>query len=463
MVHPVRKQSDAAAALNKYCDLIADLMGGTDAMRAAGQRRMPKWPAEDDEAYKTRLAVATLFPAYERTVDVLGAKPFSKAVTLGEDVPSRVKTWCDDIDLTGQNLHVFLSKIFNEALAYGFSGILVDHPPTIDSEGRALYPTKADELAAGVRPYCVHIHPQNILGWKSDKEGLRQLRLLELIEQDDGEFGTKTVEQVRVLGRGTWEIWRKVEGKTEDDWTLHEGGKTSLKVIPFSPIYGKRLSFMRAKPPLLELAHANVEHWQTKSDRQNNLHMLSVPILFTKMLEEAVIAVGAGSAVKAGHPEADMKYVEMSGEAVEAGRMVLLDLEDQMRQAGAELLVIKPGSTSVAQTLSDNEQGSCVLQEMTQGTEDGGDLALQFMANMVGEAEGGHIQVYKDFGAATLAEASAELLFKSASAGKISGESYFKELQRRGILASELKWEEELERISRQGPAYGTMNDPRAE
>jgi hypothetical protein len=460
MSDAVRKQSDEAAALNKHCELINDLMGGTDAMRAAGQRRLPQWPAEDSEAYKSRLAVATLFPAYQRTIEVLGAKPFSKPVTLGEDVPARIREWCEDVDRAGRNLHAFLSEVGAEALGYGFSGILVDHPPTRDKDGKSLYVTKADEENAKVRPYFVQIHPRSILGWDSDEHGLSQLRLLESVSIPDGRFAKKQIEQVRVLERGTWETWRE-SSDLKKEWVLHASGATSpLKSIPFVPIYGCRLGFMMAKPGLLELAHANVEHWQTKSDRQVNLHMLSVPILFARMLEEVSITVGPGSAVKANHPEADMKFVEMSGVAVGAARQVLLDLEDQMRQGGAELLVIKPGGQSVAQTIADNEQGSCALQKVAENIEDGADMALQYMADYIGEADGGHCTIYTDFGAATLAEASAELLFKSSMSGKLSGESYFRELQRRGIIAPDLTWEEELERITAEGPALGTMPDP---
>lgn len=461
MTHPVRKQSAEAAALNKHCALIDALLGGTDAMRASGEVHMPKWPNEDGEAYKTRLSVATLFPAYQRTIEVLSAKPFSKAVTYGEDVPPRLVEWCENVDRAGRNLHSFLSQVGQEAMGYGFSGILVDHPPTVGKDGKQMYPTKADEGKSGVRPYFVQIHPKNILGWlpkaPESADGLTQLRILETASEPDGDFDTKEVEQVRVLGRGTWETWRQKKTGAKGEWEIYEQGTTTLETIPFVPVYGNRLGLMQARPALLELAHANVEHWQTKSDRQNALHILSVPILFTKMLEEAVITVGAGSAVKANSPEADMKYVEMSGNAVEAGRKVLLDLEDQMRQAGAELLIIKPGGQSVAQTVADNEQGACALQKVAQNIEDAADLALQFMADWVGEAEGGHITIFKDFGAATLAEAGAELLFKSVGAGKISGESYFRELQRRGILSPDLRWEEEVDRIAAQGPALGEM------
>lgn len=464
MVHAVRKQSDAAAALNKHCDLIDALLGGTDAMRKAGKTYLPQWPGEEDKAHATRLAVATLFPAYQRTIEVLGAKPFSKPVTLGDDVPAKVKALCEDVDRQGRNLHAFLAEVGQEALGYGFSGILTDHPPTKDKDGKTLYVTKADESAAGVRPYFVQVHPRSILGWLSDKDGLSQLRLLESVEVPDGDFDVKLIEQVRVLSRGAWETWRKVENKSDNEWAPYESGVTTLSKIPFVPVYGNRLAFMMARPALLELAHANVEHWQSKSDQQNILHVARVPILFAKMLgENTSITVGTGSAVKSESPDGDLKFVEHTGAAIEAGRLSILDIEDRMRQAGAELLVIKPGNITESQTLADNEQGACALQKVAENIEDAADQALQFMADFLGEATGGHVTLFKDFGAATLAEATAELLLKTNQAGKLSDESLHEEFQRRGIIKPDTNWGAEKERIDRQGPPPGTMTDPIAE
>ncbi|MDE8802593.1 DNA-binding protein, partial [Citrobacter freundii] len=48
-------------------DINDALMGGTLYMRQLGEAYMPRWPKEDKEDYKKRLAVATLLPAYEET------------------------------------------------------------------------------------------------------------------------------------------------------------------------------------------------------------------------------------------------------------------------------------------------------------------------------------------------------------------------------------------------------------
>ncbi|AHE73592.1 DUF4055 domain-containing protein [Enterobacter ludwigii] len=151
---------------------------------------------------------------------------------------------------------------------------------------------------------------------------------------------------------------------------LVEEGKTSLKKIPFVPVYGNKTGFMLAPPPLAELAFMNVEHWQTKSDQQTILHVARVPILFGRQLGDAPITVGAASVISTDTPEGDLKYVEHTGKAIEEGRMDILDLEDKMRQIGAELLVIKPGRNTVAQTMADDESGTCALQRIVGDLQD---------------------------------------------------------------------------------------------
>ena len=455
MTDAVRQQSSVVAAMAEDWTLIDALMGGTKTMRQAGKRYLPQWPAEEQQSYAKRLATATLFPAYERTVSVLTGKPFSKPITIGEDVPARIKGWLEDVDLQGRNLDAFASDLCQGALGYGLEGILVDYPQNPGAK------TKADEQKAGVRPYFVHVRHDNILGWKTARVGgsliLTQLRLLELVEVPDGEFAVKTVEQVRVLEPGTWTTWRKSGPLKTDSWVPFDSGTTTIDVIPFVPVYGKRKDFMIGTAPMMELAHANVEHWQSKSDQQTILHVARVPVLFAKDIgSETQLKIGSDCFISASSPNADLKYIEHSGKAIEAGRISILDLEDRMRQIGAELLVIKPGNTTEVQTIADNEQGMCDLQRIMQTVEDALDQALDLMAKWIGEAKGGHVTIYRDFGAATLAEASADLLYKMRSSGSLSLETLLNECKRRGILSPDIDVEEEIARAKADAPEITT-------
>jgi hypothetical protein len=211
---------------------------------------------------------------------------------------------------------------------------------------------------------------------------------------------------------------------------------------------------------LVELAYQNVEHWQSSSDQQTILHVARVPILTIIGADDNTsITVGSKSAVKI-PMNGDMKFVEHSGSAIEAGRKSILDLEERMRQTGAELLVLKPGDVTATQVTSEDQANRCTLQRIAEDMEDALDQCLQYMADWVNEPQGGNVAVFKDFGAATLAETSAELLLKTNQAGKLSDETYFNELKRRGIYAPDSTWDDEKERIDDQGAALGMIEEP---
>lgn len=450
MTSSVRTPSAALLALSAHWPMLSALMGGTSAMRAAGESYLPKWPNEEAESYKSRLKVATLYPAFSYTAAVMAGKPFSKALQLSEDTHEDIAVWCEDVDLQGRNIHSFSAELLSDCMAYGLAGVLVDFPK---SEAK----TREDERKAGLRPYFTKYDANQILGFRiarlNGADRLTQLRLLETVTEPDGEFGEKSIEQVRVLVPGAWQTWRKVEKK--EDWILHEEGTTTLKEIPFVFFYGLRKAFGIGLPPLLELAHQNVEHWQSSSDQQTILHVARVPILTVVGADsDTQITVGASTAVKL-PVGASMTFVEHTGAAIEAGRVSLQDLEERMRQTGAELLVVKPGQVTATQTRSENEANKCVLQRITEIFEDGLDQCLQFMADWVKIPDGGKAQLFKDFGAGSLSDASAQLLLQANQSGKLSDETLIDEWKRRGILSPDLEYDDEKERIDEQGPALG--------
>lgn len=456
MIDP-SKQTDEAAALNANSALIDALLGGTKSMHAAGERYLKKQTGESAEDWQYRLDNAVLYPAFERTVEVLAGKPFSKKVDLGADVPARIAEWEDNIDLQGNSLHTFTASICEETISHGFAGILVDFPK---AEGIV---TRADEIRAGVRPYFVHIHPQNVLGWESEiiggAEEFTQLRLLESYKEKTGEFTQVSAKQVRVLYRGSWQTWRKAKGPTvREEWVMHEEGR-SLPRIPFVPAYGKRLGFMRSKPPLMALAEQNAKHWRESSDQDDGVRFARkrmVVLIGIENSDPIVISSNAAMRLPTG---GDVKVVQGSAESVKIGRDELNTLEEQMRQSGAEMMVIRPGKITATQTASEGEGNMCALQRIVNDLDKTMGQALQFMADWIGEAKGGTVTIHKDFGV-TLAETSAELLLKSVQAGKMSDESYHEELQRRGIRSPDVDWATEKDRIDAQGPPPGTMTDP---
>ncbi|KRV72614.1 DUF4055 domain-containing protein [Pseudomonas citronellolis] len=437
--------------------IVSPLMGGTGAMRAAGEELLPRWPAEDSESYRCRLMTSTLLPAYSETVVNMGSRVFAEPIHLMDDVPARLREYWQDIDQQGNNGTVFGRGWFEDALAKSISFVYVDYPqnPASESEGETIV-TEADVIATGARPYAIHIRPEQVLGWKESGGQLLQFRYEECVYEDEGTFGQKAVPQIRVLEPGSWAIYRHA-GK--DGWYVHEEGASSLTYIPIVPFYTKRTGFLTGKPPLMELAYLNVKHWQSQSDQDTILHYARVPILFGAGFEqEHAVVVGGGTLVKNDKIEAKLSYVEHEGKAIDAGRNSLKDLIDEMRIAGAKLLRLENAAPKTAeQAQEDAAIEMSPLQMMSGQFEDSVAQVLQIMADYIGETEGGHVQVRGNFETDYVPETTMPLLLNMAAQGRLSDQTLFNEYQRRGVLSSELDWDSEKERIDQQGPPLGLM------
>lgn len=432
------------------------LLGGTTSMRAAGKAFLKRWPNEEEASYESRLETATLFPSFSRTVSVMASKPFSKPLQLGQDVPPQIVEWSEDIDRQGNNLHNFAFGLLSETLGYGLCGVLVDYPK---ANGVT---TLADEKAAGLRPYFVHIKHDQLLGWKSEiRNGARvltQLRISEEAEIPDGDWGTKEVNRVRVLEPGKWALYEEQEAKGKREFVLVDEGVTTLKAIPFVPFYGVKRGYMDGRSPLIEIAHLNVKHWQKQSDTDTIGHVVCVPVLVCEGVDDTFeLSIGASTALKT--PQGSKVYfVEHEGKGTDFALSLLDRLEGQMIQTGADLLIQRPnGQRTATESNNDAEANRSDLQRIAEGVADGIDQCLQFMADWVNLPSGGHVTMFSDYGAGNLSDASAQLVLSMQQGSLITKPTFLKEMQRRNILSPDLVPDDELSALETEGPKLGAM------
>lgn len=456
----------------KVAAKVRTLVAGTDAMRAAGLTYLPKWPAEDLESHKIRVASTVLFNATGKTVKDMTGKVFVKPVTLEKDVPADLVTYAENIDLTGRHINVFAKDVFFDAMQTGVGFIYVEAPPAIKRDDGSTA-SLADYKAAKWRPYLTYIPLENLLGWKSTTvngaEVLTQIRILELVTEPDGEFLEKQVPQVRVVEPGSWRTYRE-STTTGGVWNkVAEGTIEGPSGIPLVTVYINRIGFMTARPPLNDLADLNITHWQSSSDQRNILHVTRVPILFAAGWgDEDKIEVGAGSMVRHSSPDAKLGYVEHSGAAIGAGDKDLQNLEFQMQTMGLQLLVPQPGGKSATGEIRDDAKENSPLAMMARGLQDALEQAFGFMAEFMGLGadKGGSLVVNTDFGVQAGAGDLQQIL-DAAKSGVISKETAWSELQRRGFLSDSFDPAVEKDRQANEtpeldaGPGKGmNLDDP---
>jgi hypothetical protein len=467
MSNTVAKPTDIHMAAERQRALPRTLMGGTDAMRRAGKTYLPQEPAEPETGYKNRLERTFLFNGYKKTVKDMAGKVFSKPVQLGDDVPEKLQTYAENIDLTGQGLNNFAYAVFEAGMNDGISYILVEMPAAQENA------TRKDDIVSGRRPYLVLIEACALIGFKSKviagHHVLTQVRIMETaaLDDPDDEFGQIEVQQVRVFDRTdlgvTFRVFRLQKTKGKEEWILIEQGMTSLKDITLVPFYANRTGFMDGAPPLSDLACLNLAHWQSSSDQRNILHVARVPMLFAKGFgEEDKLVVGANSFTRTTSENADMKYVEHSGKAIESGRNDLEDLEFQMQTQGLELLTPKPGSQTATGEAIDQAKMNSPLAMMADNLKDALEQAFGYMAEYdgLGKDKGGSITVNSDFGITLRDATDLTTLLAAVNAGQISRETFWKELKRRGVLMDDFDENVEAERIEQDGEALGLITPP---
>ena len=452
------KPSAAYKAMQAHWELPDALMGGTPAMRAKGKEFLPREPAESEAAYINRLERSFLFNAFARTIKSAKGRVFAKPMQLSEDVPELIGQWSEDIDLTGQHIDVFARDVFEDGMVHGISHVLVDMPQSRPGA------TVAEERAQGIRPYWVHVKAKNLVGWRSEMRGgrevLTQIRMLESSREDDGEFGEVSVERIRVIEPFRYRLFRK---DAKGEWVIESEGATSFPYVPLATFYANRTGYMMAKPPLEDMAQLNLCHWQSSSDQRHILHVARVPILFGSGLSQDEkgdkIEIGPNRLVM-GPEGSRLEYVEHAGASIQAGRTDLQDLEDQMRLMGYELtLPRQSGDVTATAKAIDTADANSALEEIAGRFKDCLELALRHTANMYGISgdSGGSVVLNSDFNLTPAEDADLQALQAARNFGDLSRETLWSEWKRRGLLSDDFNAVEEAERLEQEGPGLGMI------
>ncbi len=360
-------KKDNVAATAEFYDkqlprwlMIDALMGGTETMRKAGDKYLPKFEFETDKNWRGRLQVSTLFNQYRKSVIMLSGKPFSKPMNIPEDLPEPLMELFEDVDGQGSTLEAFAYEAFKNGLNKGICHILIDFPVANPDETAAEDARKA--------PYAVLIQPENLISASREiiegVETLTEVRIRECTMEQKGDWLEQEVERIRVYRRDEWILYK--HGDKADEWVVEAGGKNTLGMVPMVTFYADREGFMCSRPPLMDLAFLNVTHWQSSSDQRNILQVTRFPLLAASgMNPEDKIEIGPNSFFAMRAAESKMYYVEHSGAAVATGRQDLEDLKANMAALGLQLLMpSQSGSPTATAKSLDAAEASTSLESL---------------------------------------------------------------------------------------------------
>jgi hypothetical protein len=436
--------------------------GGTQFFRYNAKTFLPQEPAELEDAWQRRVSHATFSPFTVRIAEQAAGLILRKGITLSSkqqdgDVDPYWEEFAESVDGRNTSLSAFTRRILISSLLFGHAGCLVDYPT------REAAPSLQAERLAGMRPYLCQVDAKQLIGWRL-AEGdplapLEQVRINEYVSIPFGEFGDKTIRQIRVLstenGQTRYRVYRResdrtAEGSGSDGWYIHEEGVISLPVIPLAITYSQKVNELTSVPPLLSIANLNISHAQRNADLQHSLHVAAMPIMVLKGFDDAPDPAGlsVNNAILL-PPEGDAFMVEPASQSFQAQQDYLTQLEMQMASLGiSTLFAQKQGAeTAESKKLSRTDSDS-LLSIVSKDVEGMLQTAFEMAAAYVGK-EAPMVQLDRDFDLQTLDGAQVGQYLQLWNNGAITQETLLGALKK-GEILPDLDVEEEVELTSQE-------------
>lgn len=480
-IEDVSYPSAAYRALREKWQLIADLLGGTQTMRLAGERWLPKEPKERQAKYEVRIQRSFLFNGFGDAVENIVARPFTRDIVVKPNLGGGLEVLIDDCDAMGTSLTRFGRELFRTGVAFGCGGVLVDYPHVPDGTVRNM----AEENALGLRPYFVLYQPWQVLGYRVIQTAgaylLDQVRLLEEQEEPFGEYGTQTVRRIRVYTRDRWELWKEeillpqASLRRDTQWNVYRAkfvkeaeGFHPFGAVPFYSFRTRPWDRYYGVPPLEDLAWMNVAHWQSYSDQRGILRVARVPILgrygWTEQDKanegDGPIAVGPWNIVTSENPQAHMEFTEHSGAAIGAGRQDILDLEEKMHALGMRPLVQRTGDTTATEAGINEARSVSDVIDWVHGCEHTLTECIKAAYHWTGQEAPSDLEADINDDIAVRVDATDLQALQGARAiGEISRDAYLFELKRRNVLHEGFDAEADAEKLAEEAPLPAVPDD----
>lgn len=459
-------RSPDIAAMVEYWDKTDALIDGVDALKAEGEARLQRFTGETSVEYENRLKFVKYTNVYADIIEGLAAKPFQEEVGFAEPdkAPKELIELIENIDGSGNTMHVFASNTMFNGINSAIDWIMVDAPPRDVN-----IKTRADQQRAGIRPYWSHVLGRNIIRAKTKVIGANETlifvrifepgdpnRIREFKREDDGTI--------------TWELFeyrndvRQLEGGKSTHYHPIEGGVVEIDVIPLVPfITGKRDGrTYRIFPAMRAAADLAVDLYQQESGLKWIKTLSAYPMLSGEgvaPLRDAAgnvlpIAVGAAKVLYA-PPDGNgnngvWKYVQP-----DAGILKFLaeDVEatiKQLREVGRQPLTAQSNLT-VINSAAAADKAKSTVKAWAHGLRDTLENAMVLTCKFMNISYEPTIFVYTEFDEWVEGK-DLETLDADRDRGDISRQTILEEKKRRGVYGPEFDPDADLERLLAEVP-----------
>src|SRR5512137_1588064 len=343
-----------------------DVLAGEDAVKAGGEKYLPRLDSQTDEEFAAYVQRASYFNASARTSEAyLGLMfrrpPFVKLPDGGAGVGRALKTFENDADMLGTSLAGYAKMVVGDVVGVGRAGSLVDW-----------------EEEAEQRAYVSFYRAEQIINWRVERVSGRNVPTLivlqEATSEDGDEFEPAVREQIRVLRLVTdeegrpfcrvdlWQpkvierSWLGFRGKGKTEWVLVDSrvprrlGKP-LPLIPFV-FHRPRHSWPDVdRGPSEAIIAVNLDHYRLDADFKHGLHFTALPTAWVSGFDKgAWLRIGSSSAWVSETPGATAGFLEFTGQGLTTFERAMDRDEKLMAVLGSRMLedMKKVGETATA-------------------------------------------------------------------------------------------------------------------
>lgn len=464
------------------------VMAGQTQVHKLGELFLPKLSGEKPEAYAARLGRALFFNATSRTVYALVGMLFRKPPEV--KVSPAAEKMLDDVTQTGKSLVDLGKLVAVDALALGRFGLLVDYPQALASGA-----TVKQAEAAGQRPKMATYPAESIINWRRswvrNRSALSLTVLEEAFEETDPEDEFKPIcgVQYRVLDLDPRQliegaenprfqyyrqrIFRKLDNGTWGIVPAYEFypvmGGALMPEIPFVYIGVDTTEPDIEEPPIADLVHTNVSHFQTTADVEHGAHKTALPQPWVSGLDAdsgmnsdgdtpgapiPAFIIGGDEIWIAPNPGAQFGMLEYTGQGLAALETRLVRKEAYMAVLGARMLEDQKKGVETVEVAGMHRSGEQATLSSQGDTLDAGiTTALAWFDKWAGGPGDVSFKTTRDF---LPVGASAQDILAWVAAwqsGALSPQELFDKLQKGGVIREDKTLEEHEAEITTAPPA----------
>lgn len=362
-----------------------DVFAGEDAVKAAGEKYLPRLDCQDNTEYLAYKNRAAFFNASARTADgfvglIFRREPTFKLPDTRNGITAALSEFVEDADMLGTSLSAFSKKLVTEIINVGRAGTLID------------WNDEAEQ-----RAYAVAYAAEDIINWRTERvNGRNVLTLLVLKETsqtptaESDPYEPEVIEQLRILklvppisvadnAVADWsyqvEIWQflpdgqspnGVRSRGKKKWKLVDTitplrlGKP-LPLIPFV-FHGPRHSLPAVdKIPLADIIAVNLDHYRLNADYKHGMHFTALPTAWVSGFDKSsTLRIGSSTAWVAETPGATAGYLEFHGQGLSTFERAMDRDEQLMAVLGTRMLESRKrvGETAAAIELRQSGENS---------------------------------------------------------------------------------------------------------